>query len=190
VAAEDQLIARSRGGDTGAFDLLVERYQDRVYGLAYRITGHHADAQDAAQESFLKAYRSLRTFRGDASFSTWLHRIAVNAALDAVRRRASASPAQPGPNDEPSLDPLADRAERVEARERIQRAISALPIEQRVVVTLRDVQGWSYEEIAVITEIPVGTVRSRLARGREALRVALADLAPPAARANRGGNAS
>ena len=187
MAAEDQLIARSRGGDTGAFDLLVERYQDRVYGLAYRITGHHADAQDAAQESFLKAYRSLRTFRGDASFSTWLHRIAVNAALDAVRRRAPASPA---PNEGPSLDPLADRAERVEARERIQRAILALPIEQRVVVTLRDVQGWSYEEIAVIIEVPVGTVRSRLARGREALRVALADLAPPAARASRGGNAS
>ncbi len=189
MSAEDQLIARSRGGDTDAFDLLVERYEDRVYDLTYRITGHHADAQDAAQESFLKAYRSLRTFRGDASFSTWLHRIAVNAALDAVRRRAPASPA---PNDWPgmSLDPLADRAERVEARERIQRAIAALPIEQRVVVTLRDVQGWSYEEIAVITEIPVGTVRSRLARGREALRVALADLAPPAARVSRGGNAS
>ena len=188
MSAEDQLIARSRGGDTDAFDLLVERYQDRVYDLTYRITGHHADAQDAAQESFLKAYRSLRTFRGDAAFSTWLHRIAVNAALDAVRRRAPASPPPVDPGM--SVDPLADRAERVEARERIQRAISALPTEQRVVVTLRDVQGWSYEEIAFITEIPVGTVRSRLARGREALRVALADLAPPAARVSRGGNAS
>jgi len=189
VSAEDQLIDRSRGGDTHAFDLLVERYQDRVYDLAYRITGHHADAQDAAQEAFVKAYRSLRTFRGDASFSTWLHRIAVNAALDAVRRRPPASPA-PLEGVGVSLDPLADQAERVEARERIHRAIAALPLEQRVVVTLRDVQGWSYEEIAVIVEIPVGTVRSRLARGREALRAALADLAPAGARVYTGGNAS
>jgi RNA polymerase sigma-70 factor, ECF subfamily len=189
VSPEDQLIARSRGGDTHAFDLLVERYQDRVYDLAYRITGHHADAQDAAQESFVKAYRSLRGFRGDASFSTWLHRIAVNAALDAVRRRPPASPVL---DDRAgvTLDPLADRAERVEARERIHLAIAALPVEQRVVVTLRDVQGWSYEEIAVIAEIPIGTVRSRLARGRDALRVALADLAPAGARVNRGGTAS
>ena len=189
MSAEDQLIARSRGGDTHAFDVLVERYQDRVYDLAYRITGHHADAQDAAQESFVKAYRSLRTFRGDASFSTWLHRIAVNAALDAVRRRPPASPA-PDERAGASLDPLADRAERVEARERIHRAIAALPLEQRVVVTLRDVQGWSYEEIAAIVEIPIGTVRSRLARGREALRAALADLAPAGAHIYTGGNAS
>lgn len=189
MSAEDELIARSRGGNTHAFDLLVERYQDRVYDLAYRITGHHADAQDAAQESFVKAYRSLRTFRGDAAFSTWLHRIAVNAALDAVRRRRPASPA-PSDTAGASLDPLADRAERVEARERIHRAIAALPLDQRVVVTLRDVQGWSYEEVAMIAEIPVGTVRSRLARGREALRAALADLAPAGARVNRGGNAS
>ncbi len=189
MSAEDQLIARSRGGDTHAFDLLVERYQDRVYDLAYRITGHHADAQDAAQESFVKAYRSLRTFRGEASFSTWLHRIAVNAALDAVRRRPPASQA-PIEGAGVSLDPLADQAERVEARERIHHAIAALPLEQRVVVTLRDVQGWSYEEIAVIVEIPVGTVRSRLARGREALRAALADLAPAGARAYTEGSAS
>ena len=189
MAAEDELIARSRGGDTRAFDLLVEQYQGRVYDLAYRITGHHADAQDAAQESFVKAYRSLKGFRGDASFATWLHRIAVNAALDAVRRRPPASP----PLDDragPSLDPLGDRAERVEARERIHGAIAALPVDQRVVVTLRDLQGWSYEEIAVIAEVPVGTVRSRLARGREALRIALADLAPAGADVCSGGIAS
>lgn len=189
MSAEDPLIARSRGGDPRAFDLLVERYQDRVYDLAYRITGHHADAQDAAQEAFVKAYRALRTFRGAASFSTWLHRIAVNAALDAVRRRpptrsASAETARA------SIDPLGDRAERAEVRERIHGAIAALPLDHRAVVVLRDVQGWSYEEIALIVGIPVGTVRSRLARGREALRTALADLAPADARAYAGGNAS
>jgi RNA polymerase sigma-70 factor, ECF subfamily len=189
VSAEDQLIARSRGGDPRAFDLLVERYQDRVYDLAYRITGHHADAQDAAQDAFVKAYLALKAFRGDASFSTWLHRIAINTALDAIRRRP---PTRTAPADSAgaSLDPLADRAERVETVERIHGAIAALPLEQRAVVVLRDIQGWSYEEIAVIVEIPVGTVRSRLARGREALRAALADLAPADARAYAGGNAS
>lgn len=189
MTGEDLLIARSRGGDTRAFDLLVEKYQDRVYDLAYRITGHHDDAQDAAQEAFIKAYRALRTFRGAAAFSTWLHRIAVNAAYDAVRRRPPAG-SHPGEGTGASADPLGDRAERVEARARIFCAIAALPLEQRAAVILRDIQGWSYEEIAAIAEIPVGTVRSRLARGREALKVALADLAPVDARAYAGGNAS
>jgi RNA polymerase sigma-70 factor (ECF subfamily) len=189
VSAEDELIARSRGGDTRAFDLLVETYQDRVYDLAYRITGHHADAQDAAQDAFVKAYLALRAFRSDASFLTWLHRIAVNAALDAIRRRPPTKSDVADPAGA-SCDPLADRAERVETRERIHRAIAALPAEQRAVIVLRDVQGWSYEEIAAIVEIPVGTVRSRLARGREALRSALADLATAESRAYAGGTAS
>ncbi len=189
MPVEDLLISRSRAGDTRAFDGLVEQHQDRVYDLAYRITGHHADAQDAAQDAFVKAYLALATFRGDASFSTWLHRIAVNAALDAVRRR---SPGKSATVEAActTTDPLADRAERVEVRERIHRAIAALPLDQRTVVVLRDVQGWSYEEIAAIVEVPVGTVRSRLARGREALRADLADLAPAGARAYAGGNQS
>lgn len=189
MTGEDLLIARSRDGDTRAFDLLVEKYQDRVYDLAYRITGHHDDAQDAAQEAFVKAYLALRTFRGDAAFSTWLHRIAVNAAYDGVRRRPPAGP-HPVEVAGASADPLGDRAERIEAQERILRAIAALPLEQRAVVALRDIQGWSYEEIAAIAEIPVGTVRSRLARGREALKAALADLAPVDPRAYAGGNVS
>jgi RNA polymerase sigma-70 factor (ECF subfamily) len=189
VVREDLLIARSRGGDTRAFDLLVEKYQDRVYDLAYRITGHHADAQDAAQEAFVKAYLALHTFRGAAAFSTWLHRIAVNAAHDAIRRRPPAGP-DPIAVAGATADPLGDRAEHVEARGRILRAIAALPLEQRVAVVLRDLQGWSYEEIAAIAEIPVGTVRSRLARGRETLKAALADLSPVDSRAYAGGNAS
>lgn len=189
MTGEDLLIAQSRGGDTRAFDLLVEKYQDRVYDLAYRITGHHDDAQDAAQEAFVKAYRALGTFRGDAAFSTWLHRIAVNAAYDAVRRRPPAG-SQPVEAAAAAVDPLGDRAERVEARGRILLAIAALPLEQRAVVVLRDIQGWSYEEIAAIAEIPLGTVRSRLARGRQALKAALADLAPVDSRAYAGGNAS
>lgn len=189
MTGEDLLIAQSRGGDARAFDLLVEKYQDRVYDLAYRITGHHADAQDAAQDAFVKAYLALGTFRGDAAFSTWLHRIAVNAAYDAVRRRPPAG-SQPVEAAAAAVDPLGDRAERVEARGRILLAIAALPLEQRAVVVLRDIQGWSYEEIAAIAEIPLGTVRSRLARGRQALKAALADLAPVDSRAYAGGNAS
>lgn len=170
-------VVRSRTGDARAFDKLVEVYQDRIYHLAYRITGNHADAQDAAQEAFVKAYRSLGAFRAHAAFSTWLHRIAVNAAVDIVRRRV---PRVPDPLEVavPAIDPLADGAERVEIQQRIHRAIAALPMEQRMVVVLRDIQGWAYEEIAKIVQAPIGTVRSRLARGREALRLALADLAP------------
>ena len=174
---ETALVVRSRGGDTRAFDQLMEAYQDRIYHLAYRITGNHADAQDAAQDAFVKAYRSLGAFRAHAAFSTWLHRIAVNAAVDIVRRRV------PRVSDPPEVaasaaDPLADGAERIEVQQRIHRALAALPVEQRMIVVLRDIQGWAYEEIAKIVQVPIGTVRSRLARGREALRLALADLAP------------
>jgi RNA polymerase sigma-70 factor (ECF subfamily) len=189
VPGEDLLIAQSRRGDAHAFDQLVEKYQHRVYDLVYRITGHHADAQDAAQEAFVKAYLGLGRFRGGAAFSTWLHRIAVNAALDLLRRRPRGDLRVPHSVD-PAVDPLADGAERVEARERIQRAIATLPIEQRTVVVLRDVQGCSYEEIAMIVQVPVGTVRSRLSRGREALRAALVDLAPAGERGQSGGNRS
>src|SRR3989442_14390186 len=107
VSGEDLLIAQSRRGDTRAFDQLVDTYQHRIYDLVYRITGHHADAQDAAQEAFVKAYLGLRGFGGRGAFSTWLHRIAVNAALDVIRRRPAVDlrvPASAGP----AVDPLAD----------------------------------------------------------------------------------
>lgn len=184
---ETGLIALSRRGNTDAFDQLVGAYQDRIYHLVYRITGNHADAQDAAQEAFVKAYTSLSGFRAQSAFSTWLHRIAVNVAVDLVRRRAKrATPVVDVAA--PAGDPLADGAERAEVQLRIHRAIAALPLEQRSAVVLRDVQGCTYEEIASALGIPVGTVRSRLSRGREALRVALADLAPAGQGAPRGGN--
>ena len=177
---ESTLIERCRSGDVHAFGLLVTAYQDRIYTLVYRITGHHADAQDAAQEAFVHAFIALRTFRGEAAFSTWLHRIAVNAAMTILRRR---------PRDLASVteaakvvDPLGDGAERVEVTQRVHRAIVALPSDQRIVLVLRDIQGRTYAEIAAIIQAPLGTVRSRLSRAREALRAALADLSPAAAR--------
>lgn len=175
---EADLIAHSRAGDADAFDRLVGVYQDRIYQLAYRITGNREDAWDAAQEAFVKAYRSLRSFRGAAAFSSWLHRIAVNAALDIVRRRKEHSE---DPLDEAAMgsghDP-GDEVERKDVHRRIHRAIAALPVDHRVVVVLRDIQGLAYDEIAKVLQVPIGTVRSRLRRGRETLRVMLADLAP------------
>lgn len=183
---EAQLIELSRRGETSAYDQLVAGYQDRVYSLAYRVTGNREDAWDAAQEAFLKAYRNLRTFRGSSAFSTWLHRIAVNAALDIVRRR----PHQPPVPLEMELSDSAveDPGERVvqhDVQQRIHRAIAGLPVEQRTAIVLRELHGHSYDEIAATLQIPLGTVRSRISRAREALRGALADLAPAALRRQR-----
>ncbi len=172
---ERDLVWRSRAGDLEAFDALVRAYQDRVYSLAYRITGNHEDAGDAAQEAFLRAYRALPTFRSEAAFGTWLYRIAANAALDLVRRRppgaATALPAGPPADGDPEAE-----AHRREVSRRVHLALGQLPAEYRVVVVLRDLHGLAYEEIASVLELPVGTVRSRLSRGREALRRLLADL--------------
>ncbi len=177
---EAGLIAASRRGDTAAFDQLVGAYQDRIYQVVYRITGNPEDAWDAAQDAFLKAFRSLPAFRGDAAFGTWLHRIAINAALDIVRRRpaqthdaletVAALPAESGDRE----------VERRELQRRIHRAIAGLPADQRAAVVLRDVQGLSYGEIAAVLKVPLGTVRSRLSRARESLRQALVDLSPAA----------
>jgi len=178
VSEESDLIARSVRGDLEAYDQLVGVYQDRVYQVAYRVTGNHEDAWDAAQEAFVHAFRSLARFRGAAAFSTWLHRITVNAALDLVRRR----PPQPSvPLEAVGISggrEPADAAARADVQRRIHHAIAALPVDQRVVVVLRDLQGFPYEEIASVLRIPLGTVRSRLSRGRETLRWQLADLAP------------
>lgn len=180
VSDEPNLISRSVGGGLEAYDRLVAVHQDRIYQVAYRITGNHEDAWDAAQETFLNAFRSLARFRGAASFSTWLHRIAVNAALDLIRRRPS-QPTVPLESVTVSggTEP-ADAAGRVDVQRRINQAIASLPAEQRAVVVLRDLQGLSYEEIASALRIPPGTLRSRLSRAREALRRLLADLAPAA----------
>ena len=173
---EAALVAGSLRGDLAAYDRLVAAYQDRIYQAAYRITGHREDAWDAAQEAFLRAFKALRGFRGEASFSTWMTRIAVNAALDVVRRRPAHS-AVPADLTAVSTDPSDDIVRRDQQR-RVQQAIAGLPADHRTVVVLRDVQGLRYEEISRVLGVPVGTVRSRLSRARESLRGALADIAP------------
>ncbi|MDQ7858304.1 MAG: sigma-70 family RNA polymerase sigma factor [Armatimonadota bacterium] len=172
---ESTLIARARRGDLDAFDALVRAHQDRVYHLAYRVTGNHEDAADAAQDAFVRAYQALPRFRGDAAFATWLHRIATNAALDLIRRRPAQPPIELPPQTVAPGGPEHEAGRREVAR-RVGAALARLPAEFRAAVVLRDLQGFDYEEIARILQVPVGTVRSRISRGREALRAHLADL--------------
>jgi RNA polymerase sigma-70 factor (ECF subfamily) len=175
---DDLLIRRARDGDTAAFGELVERHQTRIYAVCLRILADPEEARDAAQDAFITAFRKLRQFRGDAAFTTWLHRIAVNACYDALRR-AKRRPLphavdtavddrtpEPGP---PSPDPADEIAGTVD----VIRALASIPEDFRVVLVLADVEDLPYEEIARALEIPVGTVKSRVHRGRIALGRAL-----------------
>jgi RNA polymerase sigma-70 factor (ECF subfamily) len=186
-----ELVQRSVGGDRVAFALLVKRHERRVYNLAYRMLGREEDARDAAQDAFLQVLRKLSQFRGDAAFGTWLHRIAVNACYDQLRKKARqpvlhlAVDEDRGPEPEPG-PPIPDHAEDVVGGIDVQRALLEVPVVFRAVLVLHDVRDLGYEEIAAILDVPVGTVKSRLHRGRIALGKAMG-LAPsgepgPAAR--------
>jgi RNA polymerase sigma-70 factor (ECF subfamily) len=178
---ESQAIEQTRQGSTAAFNQLVAAYQSQVYNTAYRILGDPDAAADAAQEAFISAYRGIGGFRG-GSFKAWLLRIVTNACYDQFRRRqrhptssldallvADEEPAElPGAADGPE-----DHALRREVRAQVQEALLTLPPDQRTVVVLSDVQGLSYEEIAEVTQTSLGTVKSRLSRAREHLRVEL-----------------
>lgn len=164
-----EFLARLRAGDRRAFEELVRAHQHRVYGLALRMLGDAAEAQDVAQEVFLRAHRGLAEFRGDARLSTWLYTIASRLCLN---RLAGSKRRLTRPGDE-ALDRVVDgrpgpdeTLERDELDAALRRAIAELPEERRVVVVLRDVDGLAYEEIAEILALPVGTVRSRLHRAR------------------------
>lgn len=172
---ERDLVRRSCAGDLDAFENLVRMHQDRIYNVAYRITGNHEDANDAAQDAFVRAYQGLSRFRQGAAFSTWLYRIATNAALDLVRRRPAPAAIELTADYPGAGDPGAE-VHRREVNRRVQDAVGHLPAEYRAVVVLRDLQGLAYDEIARILQVPIGTVRSRLSRGREALRAQLTDL--------------
>ncbi len=176
---EAKLIKSAQQGQVDAFNELVLHYQDRVYNLAYRIMGDPASAADAAQDTFIAAYRSLARFRG-GSFKSYLMRIVANKCYDELRRRKR-NPATSfedfGDLDEEANPALIDEsagpeehAERQAVDRLIQAGIEALPPDQRVTLVLRDVQGMSYQEIAQATGAALGTVRSRLARARGKLR--------------------
>lgn len=169
---DDELLERVRNGDTAALEELLRRHHSRIHAVCLRILGHRSDADDAAQNALVSIARNVETFDGRSSFSTWAYRIATNAALDEIRRRRRRP--RPMPDVDTILEHLDDpRAEHdhevLENRELIERALASLPEEYRVAVVLRDVADLDYEQIATILEIPIGTVRSRIARGRAKL---------------------
>jgi RNA polymerase sigma-70 factor (ECF subfamily) len=171
-APDGELVRQFQGGDESAFVTLMQRHERRIYNLAYRMVGRVEDARDATQDAFVSAYRHLGAFRGDAAFGTWLHRIAVNACYDLLRKRpAMTVPFEEQIGDRPSgVDP----AERATASADVQRALLSIPQEFRAVLILHEVQDLPVEEIAEALGIPSGTVKSRLHRGRVALGKALA----------------
>lgn len=175
--SDADLVRRAQGGDDDAFAALVARHERRVHNLALRMLGREDDALDATQDAFMSCYRTLGRFRGDAAFTTWLHRIAVNACYDILRRRArDPIPAERLPEPESEVD-HGDRAADVVD---VQRALANVPAEFRIVLIMHDAQGFPYEDVAVALDIPVGTVKSRLHRGRAALGRALRGAPEPA----------
>jgi RNA polymerase sigma-70 factor (ECF subfamily) len=165
---DEWLVRRSRAGDREAFGQLVSRHQSAVYRVVRGILGDPAESEDVAQEVFLKAYANLARFRGDSSLFTWLYRIAVNEALRARKRRPlptlEALPETEVPPSEPDAEGDAPTLAT------LQRMLAKLPDDYRAIVTLRDLEGLSYQEIAETLEIPIGTVESRLFRARQDLR--------------------
>jgi RNA polymerase sigma-70 factor (ECF subfamily) len=173
------LLARHAAGDPDAFAVLVRRHRDRLWAVALRTTGDPDEAADALQDAMLSAHRAAGSFRGDAAVTTWLHRVVVNACLDRMRRRA-ARPTVPLPEHDHAhpVDPD-DRLGRRELAWEIERALATLPDEQRAALVLVDVQGYPVDEAAAILQIPVGTVKSRCARGRAKLVPLLTSLRNP-----------
>ncbi len=188
VSAEEKaIIERCKRGDLGAFNELVKKYEKQVYNFAYRLTGNYDDASDIAQEAFLRVYNAIGTFRGDASFSTWMFRITTNVFLD-DRKRAKAHPqtsldeqmeldetsvARQIEDPSPTPDALTEEKERAQI---LSDAVQTLPEYQRAMVVLYHTEQKSYEEIAEMMQLPIGTVKSRLNRARLALKEKLTPL--------------
>jgi RNA polymerase sigma-70 factor, ECF subfamily len=163
-------LKRAASGDEQAFRSLVERYQGMVYTVAHNILGDHADAEDAAQEAFLRLFRKLRQFRGEASFGTWLYRLAVTTAVD-YRRRERRTPPEVAVR-EALADPEQAVLERAGCADLV-RAVDALPADYRLPLVLRDVHGLEYREVAELLGRPLGTVKVMVHRGRNAVRLRL-----------------
>lgn len=179
LATDDELVARVQRGDKRAFDALVLKYQHRIVKLVSRYVRNPSDALDVTQEAFIKAYRALGNFRGESAFYTWLYRIAINTAknhLSALGRRPREAEITGVDGDAISLDELQSDLETPEKhllvdeiKQTILKTMAALPEDLRTAITLREIEGLSYEEIAEAMDCPIGTVRSRIFRAREAL---------------------
>lgn len=181
-----QIVQRVQQGDQAAFNLLVKKYQHRITNLISRYVSNHGDVADVAQEAFIKAYRALPGFRGDSAFYTWLYRIAVNSAKNYLVASSRKPPSSDVDADDADYfdgsDALKehDSPERLllsdEIRQVVFDTIESLPDELRTAITLRELDGLSYEEIADVMACPIGTVRSRIFRAREAIDLQLKPL--------------
>lgn len=180
------LVARAKRGDLDAYDELVRRYQERIYSAMYHMTSNHEDASDLTQESFIKAYRALKSFKGDSGFFTWLYRIAINKAINFLKQRRRGhemSLDDLDVNAEHDPDILALISEKTPRRQvalselqaRLNEAMQKLSEPHRLVVTLHDIQGLPHEEIGRIMKCNVGTVRTRLFYARQQLQAYLSD---------------
>ncbi len=171
------LVAAAQAGDRAALDQLIRTHYDRIYAVCRRITGHDSDAADAAQEALIAVVRGLPRFDGRSAFSTWVYRIATNASLDELRRRRRRPMSVVRDDDRPDhehVDPVAHRPfEQIAEREVLEAALRDLPDDFRIPVVLRDVADLDYQEIADTLDVPLGTVKSRIARGRGMLGAAL-----------------
>jgi RNA polymerase sigma-70 factor (ECF subfamily) len=189
-AVEMDLVRRAQRGDLKAYDELVQRYQERIYATVYHMTSNHEDANDLAQDSFIKAYQALKSFKGGSSFYTWLYRIAVNKTINFLKQRKNRTHMSLNDldfNTENNPDLVALISENTprrdaglkELQEKLNAALLKLSEPHRLVVVLHDVQGQSHEEIAEIMDCNIGTVRSRLFYARQQLQSLLTDYLKP-----------
>jgi len=187
---EGDLVKRARRGDLNAYDELVKRYQQRIYSTIYHMTSNHEDANDLAQDSFIKAYQALKSFKGSSSFYTWLYRIAINKTINFLKQRKnkhhfSLNDLDFNTENNPDLVALvsdktpARNAGLAELQIKLNEALLKLSEPHRMVVVLHDVQGQSHDEIAEIMDCNIGTVRSRLFYARQQLQGFLAEYAKP-----------
>jgi RNA polymerase sigma-70 factor, ECF subfamily len=177
------LVAEAAGGSREAFDALVRRHEVRIFNLARALVGRDGDADDLAQETFIRAWRAIGRFRGESAFRTWLYRVAINVVRSHLAQRARQRwmwgwfRETPGETPvDPAGPPQPDVEETLVRRDAIDRALASLSPDLRMAVTLRDVEGLGYREIAETLGVPIGTVMSRIARGRARLRPLLAPL--------------
>jgi RNA polymerase sigma-70 factor (ECF subfamily) len=183
---ESELVRRARKGDLQAYDGLVKRYQERIYATIYHMTSNHEDANDLAQESFIKAFQALKSFKGGSTFYTWIYRIAVNKTINFLKQRKNRTHMSLNDidfNAEHDTDLIAlisDNTPRraaglTELQKKLNEALLKLSEPHRLVVVLHDVQGQSHEEIAEVMNCNIGTVRSRLFYARQQMQAELAD---------------
>lgn len=183
--SDDQIIERTLAGETDAFSMLVRRWERPIYGLSLRMLGRDEDARDVCQETFLAAFRNLRKFRGEAKFSSWIYRIAINACHSRLRKHNGATEQPIDLEDEDGrkfeladgdLELVPDRMQRDQLASLVRRALQALPPEMRQVIIMKEYEELTFAEISEIMQIPVSTVKSRLYTGLQQMRARLEKL--------------